>query len=207
MEKNLKHIVIIGNGAINKNFSYFIDSSDFVVRLNEAGNYGGNSGTKVDALCITNLSTPGRLFSKYKKIQKLAFINFVKEIWFPRPSNYLPFQFWLKPFNRVSFSRADYRNHILKRNNLQDKNIISFSEELYTLCCHELGIERDSIEYFPSTGYLSISYVKNRFRHENICITLLGFSFEGTHCHKWEKEKDNVIKMLNDSKLNLNWLI
>ena len=122
----MKNIIILGNADVQTDYSQFVDSADFVIRFNEARNYGKNTGTKVDALCLTNLSTPGRLFAKYQTVKKLSFIDNVKEIWFPRPSNYLPFQFWLKPFNSVAFSHADYRKHIIKRNNLQQKEMPVF---------------------------------------------------------------------------------
>ena len=198
----MKNIVIVGNADITTDHIQFVNSEDFVIRFNDARNYDKNTGTKVDALCLTNLSTPGRLFAKYKTVQKLPFIECVKEIWFPRPSDYFPFQFWLKPFNPITFSRADYRKHIVARNKLNQKDIISFSDLLYKTCCDELDISCESTQYFPSTGYLAVKYVLQRFEHENIHITLLGFSFEGTDCHCWKNEKNNVIKLQNSKRIH-----
>lgn len=203
----MKEIVIVGNGDVSVDYSQLIDNAHFVIRINESRNYGGHSGTKVDALCVTNLSTPGRLFAKYQTIKKLSFIKEVREIWFPRPSNYLPFQFWIKPFNKNAFIQADYRKHIVSRNCLGQKELFSFSESLYARCCRELDINIESTEYFPSTGYLTIAYVQERFKDEDICITLFGIHFKGTPCHKWDKEKEHVMKMLNDSTLNLKRIV
>lgn len=107
----MKEIVIVGNGDVTVDYAQLVNDADFVVRFNEMRNYGGNTGTKVDALCVTNLASPGRKFSKYKTLDNFASIETLKEIWFPRPSNYLPFQFWFKPFSSKAFSRADYRKH------------------------------------------------------------------------------------------------
>lgn len=203
----MKEIVIIGNGDVTVDYSQLVNSADFVVRINEPRNYGGNSGTKIDALCVTNLSTPGRLFAKYQIIKKLSFIQEVSEIWFPRPSNYSPFQFWIKPFSKNIFAQANYRKHIVSRNALENKGLIDFTKDLYANCCIELDINIESTTYFPSTGYLTIAYIQDRFRYEDTCITLLGFSFQGTPCHKWDKERENVMKMLNDSTLNLKWVV
>lgn len=199
----MKKIVIIGNSDINVDYSTLINSADFVVRFNEARNYGSNSGIKCNALCLTNLHSPGRSFAKYQKVSKLTFIDKVDEIWFPRPSSYLPFQFWIKPFNRVKYHRADYRNHIIKRNSLENKTIFSFSEDIYSSCCCELGIERDSIKYFPSTGYLAIKYVLERFKKEDFSLDLIGFSFEGTSCHKWETEKSKLTELHNTNVIRI----
>lgn len=189
----MNNIIIIGNSTVKTDYSEFTNSADFVVRINDARNYRKNTGTKIDALCLTNLSTPGRFFAKYKTVKKLVFIENVKEIWFPRPSNYFPTQFWLKPFNSTVFVNADYRKHIINRNNLQKKEIISFSEELYFSCYNDLNLAYDSKLHFPSTGYLTIKYVLNRFQKSN--ISLIGFSFEGTKCHQWETEKSKVLEL------------
>lgn len=203
----MKNIIILGNAEIKNDYSELIDSANFVVRFNEAKNYGGYTGYKADALCLTNLSTPGRFFSKYQTIKKLPFIHDVKEIWFPRPSNYLPFQFWIKPFNKNVFARANYRKHIISRNNLGEKKCISFSESLYANCCRELDIPIESTEFFPSTGYLAINYVCERFKNTNICIILIGFSFQGTDCHHWDKEKQKVIEIQNGNLIKLKWTV
>ena len=199
----MKNIIILGNADVKTDYSELVNSADFVIRFNDARNYANNTGVKVDALCVTNLSTPGRLFAKYKTIKKLPFIDNVKEIWFPRPSNYLPFQFWLKPFNSKAFSHADYRKHIIARNNLYEKEIVSFSDELYTACCDELNIDRHSTAHFPSTGYITIKFVLQRFKNQNAKISLIGFSFEGTHCHHWEHEKTNVLALQKNGLIHL----
>lgn len=191
----MKEIVIVGNGDVTVDYAQLVNDADFVVRFNEMRNYGGNTGTKVDALCVTNLASPGRKFSKYKTLDNFSSIETLKEIWFPRPSNYLPFQFWFKPFSSKAFSRADYRKHIIKRNNFHGKEIVSFSNELYTACCDELGIDRDAMTLYPSTGYLAIKYVLQRFMALDTRISLIGFTFNGTNCHKWINERKNVFKL------------
>ena len=190
----MKEIVIIGNGDVTVDYSQLINSADFVVRINELRNYGGNSGTKVDALCVTNLSTPGRLCSKNKTLVNFSSIETLKEIWFPRTSSYLPFQFWFNPLIYQSFSRADYRKHIITRNKFHGKDIISFSTELYEACCSELNIDCDSQILSPSTEYLAIKYVLQRFGSLQTRISLIGFSFDKPNCHLSKNEKNKVIE-------------
>lgn len=47
-------LLILGNAPLRENLSEFIDTSDIVLRFNDAFYYGFNTGRKVDILCITN---------------------------------------------------------------------------------------------------------------------------------------------------------
>ncbi|MDQ5940168.1 MAG: hypothetical protein QG557_1118 [Pseudomonadota bacterium] len=199
----MKEIIIIGNSDVNMDYSQRVDGADFVVRFNDMRNYGGNTGTKVDALCVTNLASPGRAFAKYKKLEHFSSLETLKEIWFPRPSRHLAVQFWFKPLSYNVFGRVDYRKHIITRNNFHQKKIVSFSEELYSACCNELGIDRHSVTFFPSTGYLAIQYALTRFAVPDTTISLIGFSFEGNHCHQWLKERNNVFAIQNQGLISV----
>jgi hypothetical protein len=180
---------------VTVDYSQLVNSADFVVRFNEMRNYGYNSGTKVDALCVTNISTPGRLFSKSKTLEKFSSIETLKEIWFPRTSNHLPCQFWFRPLSTKVFSCADYRNHIIARNNFHQKNIVYFSDDLYAACCSELDIDCESINFSPSTEYLAIKYVLQRFGTLDTRISLIGFSFDESSCYLYKNEKNSLIEL------------
>ncbi|NOQ36762.1 MAG: hypothetical protein GQ569_12855 [Methylococcaceae bacterium] len=199
----MKNIVIIGNAPIDTDYSKTVNSADFVIRFNEARNYHENNGTKTDALCINNLSDPARRFAKYKTIKKLPFIEEVKEIWFPRSIGFFPKQFLIKPFRDNTFKRTNYKKHIISRNNLENKKIICFSSDLYIETCNELNIDPKSNNCVPSSGYLAIQYVLQRFQGLNANITLLGFTFMGADCHPWENEKNKVIELQKQKVINL----
>jgi len=194
----MKNIAIVGNAQFNSDYSHVVDSSDFVIRFNEAGYYSKNNGIKVDALCLTNLASPGRTSAKYRTVLKLSFLDEVKEVWFPRPGP-TPWQFWVRPFIRRWFHQANYAKYIVKRNNLKNKKIINFSQELYDQSCIELEIPLSfslgAKEYYPSSGYLAINYVLQRFKSESFKIMLLGFTFNGIDCHHWKRERNMVSKL------------
>lgn len=191
----MKTIVIIGNAHMESDCSKLVDTACFVIRFNEVNNYNQNTGTKIDALCLTNLSDPGRRFAKNQTVKKFPFINQVNEIWFPRPNGFLPRQFWIKPFKKYTFRRANYREHIVVRNDLKDKKVICFSKELYSDTCNKLSILDSSDDFFPSTGFLALMYVIQRFKLSGVKIILLGFSFSGTDCHPWSKEEEEILEL------------
>lgn len=199
----MKTVFIIGNGPVASDYSELVDSSDFVVRFNEAYHYNKNNGAKADALCLTNTGAPARKFAKYQTIGKLPFIEKVDQIWFPRPSKIHPAQFWLKPFSRSTFERANYEKHIISRNNLSHKKIIRLTPELYTAACQDLAITPGS-DQIPSTGYLGLRHVLQLYAGQKVKIILIGFGFSGNQVHPWEKEK-NAVMSLQDQNLVQIW--
>ncbi len=198
----MKTIVVVGNGDVNGDYSELVDSADFVVRFNEARNYNKNSGIKADALCLTNTGSSARRFAKNKSIVNLPFIESVAQIWFPRPVNFRPIQFWLKPLNKVTYRHADYAKHIVARNELSHKKIIYFSEELYATACEELAITQSSF-HMPSSGYLGLKYVLHQFTAPEVKITLIGFGFSGIELHAWENERKAITKLHDVNMIHL----
>ena len=189
----LPDVVIIGNAPIGKDFTELVNAASFVVRFNEAGNYNRNCGTRTDALCVTNLCDPGRRFAKTRIVKTLPFISQTHEIWFPRTSDYYPLQYWFKPLGRDAFRRANYARHIVSRNQLQDKKVVSFSTELYQAACRDLHLPADRLDgQVPSSGYLAVHYALERFPAPEFKVVLLGFSFQGLGPHCWAREKERV---------------
>lgn len=198
-------IIIVGNAPVETDFSDEINSSDLVIRFNEPtkSNFNVNTGTKTDILCVTNLSAPGRTFAKYRKLINLPFIKELKEIWFPRPTRKPANQVWFKPWSRQVFRKTDYSKFIISMNSLTNKNIIYFSDQLYRECCHTLNISDNFDLYEPSSGFLAIQYVQQRFDlivHE---LLLIGFTFSGSDTHPWQKEKKEVLKLQAHGLLKL----
>jgi hypothetical protein len=198
----MKTIIIIGNGKVDTDYSALVEASDFVVRFNQANYYNQNNGVKTDALCITNTGAPARQFAKYKTLNNLPFIKNVKQIWFPRPASYYPAQFWFKPFDRETFERANYERHIISRNDLSNKEIVRFTQELHKAACEDLAITPESA-YIPSTGYLGLKYVLQQHPYQKAKIILIGFGFSGNNIHHWENEKNAVTAMQNLNMIHL----
>jgi hypothetical protein len=201
----MKRVAIIGNALLAADHSRLVDESDFVVRFNEAGNYNRNSGLRVDALCVTNLCDPGRRFAKLRPLMALPCIGQTREIWFPRPSTCFPVQFWFKPLGRNVFKRANYGRHILSRNRLQHKKVVWFTPTLYAAACRDLNLPADHVNgRAPSSGFLAIKYVLERFPSPEFQTVLLGFSFHGSDAHDWPGE-EKAVRTLQHMHL-LQWM-
>ncbi len=198
-------IVIVGNAPAKTDLADEINTADLVIRFNMADidNYNGNTGTKTDVLCVTNLSDPGRSFAKYRRLASLPNISQIAEVWFPRPSTRKAWQFWLKPWSKQVFRETDYSKFILSRNGLQDKKVIYFDDELYIACCAMLNIAADFCASEPSSGFLALQYVLRNFYQDGLELLMTGFSFSGSAAHPWEKEKQIVVKLHEQGLLKL----
>lgn len=197
-------IAIVGNAPVETDLSDEINSADWVVRFNAAtNNFNINTGVKTDALCVTNLSSPGRAFAKYRQLANLAFVSQLKEIWFPRPAFKSARQVWFKSWSKQGFRKTDYSKFIISRNGLQDKKIIYFGDELFRECCDLLDIADDFGVHEPSSGFLALQYVMRRFDLAEHQLLLTGFAFSGSTAHSWQKEKEEVLKLQAQGLFNL----
>lgn len=198
-------IIIVGNATVEIDFSNEINAADLVIRFNDptTNNFNINTGIKTDILCVTNLSTPGRIFAKYRRLAILPFIKELNEIWFPRPTRKTASQVWFKPWSRQSFRKTDYSKFIISRNGLTNKKIIYFDDQLFQDCCHKLNIAYDLGLHEPSSGFLCLQYVQQRFDLTEHELQVIGFAFSGHDTHPWENEKKEVLKLQSDGVLKL----
>lgn len=194
-------IVIVGNAPAETDLADEINAADLVIRFNIPGHFNGNTGTKTNVLCVTNLSDPGRTFAKYRRLASLPNISQVSEIWFPRPSPRKAWQFLFKPWSRQAFRETDYSKFILSRNGLLDRKVIYFGDELYGECCAMLDIAADFCEREPSSGFLALQYVLRNFDQEAIELLMTGFSFSGSDTHPWTREKQIVLELQQQGRL------
>jgi Glycosyltransferase family 29 (sialyltransferase) len=198
-------IFLIGNAPVETDLSEEINSADLVVRFNrpDLHNFNINTGVKTDALCITNLSAPGRGFAKFKQLKDLPFIPNLQEIWFPRPAQNQALQMWLKPWSRSVFRKTDYSKFIIARNGLEKKRIVYFGDQLFSDCCSILDIDDDFSIHEPSSGFLALQYIMRNFDPIAHQLMVTGFTFRGVDVHPWEKEKMEFIKLANSGKLKM----
>lgn len=190
-------IAIVGNATVETDLSNEINSSDLVIRFNVAtkNNFNINTGVKTDVLCVNNSCAPGRAYAKYRRLATLPFINELNEIWFPRPASKPASQVWFKPWSRQTFRQTDYSKFIISRNGLTNKKIVYFGDDLFWDCCHMLNIAKDCSLYGPSSGFLALQYVRQQFNLNEHQLLLIGFAFSGSDTHRWQKEKEEVLKL------------
>ncbi|MDP1666515.1 MAG: glycosyltransferase family 29 protein [Methylobacter sp.] len=198
-------IAIVGNATVETDLSDEINSADLVVRFNVAtkNNFNINTGVKTDVLCVCNSSAPGRAYAKYRRLATLPFINEVNEIWFPRPTSNPARQVWFKPWSRQTFRQTDYSKFIVSRNGLKNKKIVYFGDDLFHDCCHMLDIAKDCSLYGPSSGFLALQYVLQQFDLTEHQLLMIGFTFSGSETHRWQKEKEEVLKLQAQGLLRL----
>ncbi len=66
-----------------------------------------------------------------------------------------------------------------------------------------LGLDATQIEVSPSSGFLALVYVLQRFPPELYKIHLSGFTFEGSAAHPWKLEKAAAEKLANSGILKV----
>lgn len=198
-------IAIVGNATVKADLSDEINSADLVVRFNVAtkNNFNINTGVKTDVLCVSNSSEPGRAYAKYRRLASLPFINEVNEIWFPRPASKPARQVWFKPWSRQTFRETNYSKFIISRNGLTNKKIVYFDDQLFLDCCHMLNIDADFGLREPSSGFLALQYVRQRFDLTNHQLLMIGFTFSGSESHPWQKEEEEILKLQAQDLLKL----
>lgn len=198
-------IAIVGNATVETDLSDQINSADLVVRFNvpTKNNYNINTGVKTDVLCVNNSCAPGRAYAKYRRLTTLPFINELSEVWFPRFASKPASQVWFKPWSRQVFRQTDYSKFIISRNGLKNKKVVYFDENLFRDCCQMLNIAKDCTLYGPSSGFLALYYVRQKFNLTEHQLQLIGFAFSGSETHRWQKEKEEVLKLQAQGLLEL----
>lgn len=184
-----KRMVILGNAPMTMDMSEYIDSADLVVRFNECQNYGIGTGTRADILCINNFGQPAEEWIKYRTYQKLPFIGHIREVWLPRNASLLEHRKTVKDRHFDPSRFRDLGDELIDSNQLQDKTVVRFSNELNAQVLSELKALSSSQFREPSTGILAISYILSERRFDDYQKVMLGFTFEGWKGHPWSSEK------------------
>ena len=192
----LKHrLAIVGSAPIVEDQSNQIDGCDFVIRFNECKVYGGNSGVKVNVLCVTNTGIPSMRISVKQSILRSGFYDLVSEIWFPR-----------NPTVHTAYSGADFSDnseHLIERNQLSHLKSVYFSKELNKYVFDLLEGSFHGECNCPSTGIFGIMYVLTERRFMDYDKFLFGFGFSGYICHPWKSE-EHLISHYADTRDDLH---
>lgn len=180
-------IAIIGNANITKDYSKEIDACDIVIRCNDAKNYMKNTGSKINVLCIRNIGVQiEEKFCETKSISHIKDHPMLEEIWFPR-------------FKK---NTRDCSAEILRSNNLMQKKVTNFTEELNESLEVKIKAYCSEKNIIPSTGILVLWYVLNNPKYTGYDKFIYGFSFDMWlgHCvkaeriliEKWCKERKDL---------------
>ncbi|MGK0272487.1 MAG: hypothetical protein ACI88H_003159 [Cocleimonas sp.] len=188
VKEQLRRIVIIGNGPIDKDYQEFVNRSECVVRFNLYDISSGNTGQKTDILFFTNTGGPARNGAKKKKLEKLECINNVTQVLFPySPKNRIQ-NIALKLSGKRHL--MEYGNKLVSRNQLFKQQVLFLGDAFVSKTWNKLvklGDEGTAI--MPSSGMLAIEHILNADIYKDAVIYLLGFSHQGTGPHPWELEK------------------
>lgn len=198
-------IMVVGNAPLNEDFSALIDRADEVIRFNRANNFGGHGGTRTTVLCLANWGEIGRKIAKRRLLTGLPCFPEVREFWFSRPSFHESSFLWRKHWRR-DFDNLDYSNAIVRRNSLRARTRIFFGADIYRRCLELCRIEQDVQipKMQPSTGFLGLQYVLQRYGACGATITLVGFTFAGWERHPWQAEQAVVEALEHEGRIR--WL-
>ncbi|MEO5325269.1 glycosyltransferase family 29 protein [Mesorhizobium sp. CC13] len=186
-----RRLAIVGNGPVANGLARQIDSSDIVVRFNDAAYEPHRTGTRTDILFLVNSG---------KTMQRRVFDpGFVASPIFQNAGRIvLPYhpdviaRYHPKPniLSRAKGRKSDWTREAIAVFGRQGKEVSVLPPQFYEQCCLELGIaEGDRRRLFPSTGFIGIKYALERFQHPEWQVELFGFSWEGWKRHAWEGER------------------
>ncbi len=60
MSFSKRRVVVVGNGPVDRDIRPILSRADWVVRFNKFRSYGGNSGTRTDAVAVCNTGRPAK---------------------------------------------------------------------------------------------------------------------------------------------------
>jgi len=189
-------IVIIGNGEVNKNYSSFIDNSDYIIRFNWLDNYNKNTGIKTDALSLASAvqhidnylhPTSDAHKTKFNCFKKI--LTEIDTLIFPFPDE-----------NRLCHLRHKRIDKLINFYHLNNKNIKKyFCEEQYMEDLKKNRWPKNVIA--PSSGYTVIRNILDDKSFINHRIYLLGFNWSGWLGHPWSSEKEVLTKLAKQKKI------
>jgi len=199
-----KVAIIVGNGSLQHDVSTAVDNADFVMRFNEPNLSGGLSGTRTDVLVLSvsskqfqrRLAEPSYLGNAAVMAAKevmLAYHPAIIRKYHPRPNI----------LQKLRGRRADWTERAIEIMHGIGKEVRVMPPQFYLDGCGELGIPPQKMrEIFPSTGFLGIHYVLDRYSASDWDIVLCGFTWEGWKRHAWHQERAWVEDKIARGRLN-----
>jgi hypothetical protein len=198
-----REVVLIGNGPLSRQLPPEVVERAFVIRFNVPRRHPPEFGEKCDALCVTNHGNPGRHIAKSRSLLGNKYVTPETEIWIPRPRFRSSVScLWNHPIRRIRWT-LDHAQHIIRRNKLNLNTVVLFSEQLWWAAFAMLGLDAKQMEVSPSSGFLALVYVLQRFPPEIYNIHLSGFTFEGSAAHPWKLEKAAAQKLAAAGQLKV----
>lgn len=188
-----KRIAIVGSAAIEKDESSQIDSCDLVVRFNNCKVYGGNSGKKLDILCINVGGAPACQMIAETTVLNSSFYSLISEIWIPIRVRVCQAHMMGLSVSDPRLGDRDLSDEIIKSNKLGHLPTVRFSME-FNIRVFVMLRERAASFVSPSTGFLAIQYVVDEPRFAEWDKLIFGFAFKGWKGHPFAAEEKLVMQ-------------
>lgn len=198
-----KRLVIIGNYPIEKKRFFFkpdnklanwIDSSDYVVRMNLCSSFDQGTGTKTDCVGIVNVGIPAIEFAYKNRINPLV-IQQAETILFSRPKARFVNE---SNAHFPEVCQQDMSSYIISFQELRGKKNEYISTPFFLELNKIVGTR-----YIPSTGVAVVKYFLENKEFMMFEKYLVGFSWEGWSGHNWEAEKEYAFKCQSEGKLKI----
>jgi len=203
-----KNCFIIGNGALPYDLCASIDKADYVLRFNEPSLEAGGrgwSGVRSDCLMLCNSGKPMQLKLASQQFLHSPFLQAAGEVILVYHPAIIR-RFFKSPLitSRLLHGRKrDWTWEVIEKIGILGKKITILPPQFYLQACSALGIEAEQMKtLFPSTGYLGIRYILQKFSFDEWNITLTGFSWQGWKRHAWQREEDWVRARIEEGQLN-----
>lgn len=197
-----KSLAIVGNAPLGCDLSNEINSTDYVVRFNDATQAIEMGGTKTDLLMVAATSKPMQKRLQEPEFIKSPIFEAAQEIMLPYHPSIVE-QYHPKPniLSRLKGRRADWTHQTIDIIG-KYKDIRVMSPQFYMRACADLGIaEKDMSKIFPSTGFLGIWYMLQTHDTDEWDIRICGFTWEGWKRHAWDAERQWIEQKINEGHL------
>lgn len=198
-----RRVVVVGNGPLPRDMTEEVESADFVLRFNEPKASKGMSGLKTDLLLVNNSGKPMQRRLRDPAYFRSPMVQGAEEIIFP----YHPITIrrWLiRPnfLSRLRGRKSDWTLTALEAFGQAGKQVRIMPPAFYEDACEELGVPRAKMrEVFPSTGYLGLRMMLERFPAGQWTVEVCGFSWEGWKRHAWADERGWVELHVADKRI------
>ncbi|MGU3400591.1 hypothetical protein ACLBWS_12750 [Brucellaceae bacterium D45D] len=189
-----KQLVIVGNAPLPRPLAEEINAADYVVRFNEPQTPTEQIGTRTDLLILATTNKPMQLRLQETGFLKNPIFLAAKEIMLAyHPSIISAYHPKPNILSRLKGRRADWTVETINVLGRAGKEIRVMPPQFYLDGCRELGLsEQDMGKTIPSTGFLGIRYLLEKYPAESWDIQFCGFTWQGWKRHAWTSEKDWV---------------
>lgn len=201
----MKRLVVVGNGALSRDFSAEVDSADFVIRFNEPKASVGMSGTRTDRLVMANSGKPMQRRLNDPKLVGSTIFQAAGEILFAYHPAIIA-RYFRKPnlLSRLKGRRADWTLAAIEKFGGAGKTIRIMPPQFYDAGCRALGVPPERMhEVFPSTGFFGIWHALGEFPAPEWRMEVCGFSWQGWQRHAWADERRWIDARVADGRIVL----